>query len=528
MEALLKELKARNIAVSLNNDGLKVKFNGSELPADLLERIREQKENLVVYLQNIQEKKETAAIVPATHAESYPLSSSQLRLWLLSQVDENSIAFHIQGAAYFDGSLDTKALEGAFTALITRHEILRTVFKQDTTGDVRQYVRQEEHTGFSISYKDLREWTDAEEQAKQELRLLYTLPFNLATGPLLRVALYQLNDERWVFSYVMHHIISDSWSMEILIRELLTIYNYNLSGKNNELPALQIQYKDYACWQQQQLASPEMEEHRQYWVNHFKEGVPVLDISRRQRPAEFTYKGNYHRAVIDKQTTTQLLIITQTYNGSLFITLLAFIKLLLFHYTKANRIMVGTSFAGREQESLENQIGLYINNLPLLTYITPAMPWKEFYAGVKDTVVNAMKHQAYPLDELVNDTGYKPDKSRPGIFNVLVELHTEVITGPVQGPAGFAIKPFDKQFTTTNFDLGFECKLTQDETAILIQYNTDLFEPEEIELLKERLLGLMQKIISNQDSTIAQTGFTAGEGRNEKTGTFSFSGAEKF
>jgi hypothetical protein len=528
MEALLKELKARNIAVSLNNDGLKVKFNGSELPADLLERIKEQKENLVAYLQKIQEKKETGTIEPATPAESYPLSSSQLRLWLLSQVDDNSIAFHIQGAAYFDGSLNTKVLEDAFRALITRHEILRTVFKQDATGEVRQYINEMEHTGFSIQYKDLWEWTDAEEQVKQELRLLYADPFNLETGPLLRVALYRLSDQRWVFSYVMHHIISDSWSMEILIRELLTIYNTNLSGENIELPELQVQYKDYACWQQQQLASPEMEEHRQYWINHFKGGVPVLDISRRQRPAEFTYKGNYRRTVIDRETTAQLTAITQTYNGSFFITLLAFVKLLLFHYTQKSRIMAGTSFAGREQENLENQIGLYINNLPLLTSITPGMCWKEYYAEVKETVVNAIKHQAYPLDEMIDDIGYKPDKSRPGIFNVLVELHTAVITEPVQGPGGFTIKPFDKQFTTTNFDLGFECKLEQDETGILIQYNTDLFEPEEIELLKERLLGLIQRIISDQDITIAQTGFTAGEGRNEKNGAFSFSASEKF
>jgi non-ribosomal peptide synthetase component F len=190
--------------------------------------------------------------------------------------------------------------------------------------------------------------------------------------------------------------------------------------------------------------------------------------------------------------------------------------------------MAGTSFAGREQENLENQIGLYINNLPLLTSITPGMCWKEYYAEVKETVVNAIKHQAYPLDEMIDDIGYKPDKSRPGIFNVLVELHTAVITEPVQGPGGFTIKPFDKQFTTTNFDLGFECKLEQDETGILIQYNTDLFEPEEIELLKERLLGLIQRIISDQDITIAQTGFTAGEGRNEKNGAFSFSASEKF
>lgn len=509
MESLLKELKANNIAVSLDESDLKIKFNGPELPAELVRKIRENKSQIVAYLKTITRKTDDSSIPIQPPQENYPLSSSQLRLWILSQFEEANLAFNIQGTAVFEGTLDYAALESSFTSLIERHEILRTVFKENNEGEVGQFILPVNETGFGIQHCDLRTAKEKKEMVQQLVQSLAAKPFDLALGPLMRAGLYQVDEARWIFTYVLHHIISDSWSMEILIRELLMLYNQHAKEEASQLIPLRVQYKDYASWQQNRLNSEEMLEHQKYWLDQFKEGVPVLDISRKKRPAEFSYKGSYLRCAIDAGTTKNILHITQEYNGSLFISLLFFVKLLLHQYTGKKRIMTGTSFAGREHVELENQIGLYINNLPLVTSIKEDMLLKELYAGVKDTVMHALQHQEYPLDVLVNEIGYKMDKSRPGLFNVLVELHTEVITDRSPGIEGFTIKPYDKKFTTTNFDLGFEFKHIQGEIDILIMYNTDLFDMEEIELLKDRFLHLVNDTVNefDGDKSIHTTNF---------------------
>lgn len=492
MEGLLKELKERNVVIALDGADLKVRFNG-RLADDLLKRIKEHKSSLIEYLQRQNRPAGKAVIEPAPLQDGYPLSSSQLRFWMLSQFEEGNIAFNIQSTSVFEGKLNCEALEKAFRSLISRHEILRTVFREDERG-VRQYILSYEETGFRMRYVDLRHEEDRYERMEDLLGSAAAQPFDLAAGPLLRACLYRLEDERWMFTHALHHIIMDSWSMELMTKELVLFYNAHNRGEGDALKPLSIHYKDYAWWQKQQLEEGFFREHRSYWLERFRNGVPVLDVSRKKRPVTFSYKGNVWKFTMSREATENLVSLSNRFNGTLYASLLFFVKLLLYKYTRRNSIMVGTSFAGRDHLRLEDQIGLYINNLPLITEIDEELSLKDFYAGVKKTLFDALQHQDYPLDLLVGEIGYKMDKSRSGLFNVLVELHTDVVTGKPMGFDGFSVKPYNKKFSIANFDLAFEFKKHGDQVEGLIVYNTDLFDHGEVGLIKERLLRLLDYI----------------------------------
>jgi hypothetical protein len=517
MEDLLKELKEKNVVIALDGSDLKVRFNG-RLADGLLKRIKEHKSRLIEYLQEQNRPAGKPVIEPAPLQNGYPLSSSQLRFWMLSQFEEGNIAFNLQSTHVFEGKLNCEALEEAFRSLVSRHEILRTVFREDERG-VRQYILPYEATGFKVQYMDLRHEKDRYERIEGLVGPVAAQPFDLAAGPLVRVCLYRMEDERWMFTHALHHIIMDGWSMELMTKELLLLYNVHNKGEKSTLEPLGIHYKDYAWWQRKQLEEGYFREHRNYWLERFSSGVPVLDISRKKRPATFSYKGNVCKFTIGREVAGSLVNLANRFNGTLYTSLLFIVKLLLYKYTRQGRIMVGTSLAGRDHLRLEDQIGLYINNLPLITEIAGELSLKEFYVRVKKTLFDALHHQDYPLDVLVSEIDYKMDKSRSGLFDVLVELHTDVVTGKPIGFDGFSVQPYKNKFSTANFDLAFEFNKQQDQVEGFIVYNTDLFDHGQIVLMKERLLRLLECILNDfdEDQKVRDIDFTIHE-EKQKTG----------
>jgi hypothetical protein len=378
--------------------------------------------------------------------------------------------------------------------LISRHESLRTIFKQDEQGEIKQFIQSPNESGFQVNYADLRQLG---QQALNELiQQDFNQPFDLKTGPLLRVGLYQVEDSKCVFTYVMHHIISDGWSMEILIRELLVFYNAYAKGELDPLPPLRVQYKDYAAWQQEQLSGEKLQAHKEFWVKEFEDGIPQLDVSNKKRPVQFSYKGDVLLFELDADQAAALSKITGLYGGTMFMSLLLVVKLLLYRYTGKNRIMVGTSLAGRNHYELENQIGLYLNNLPLITDVDNNIRLKELYDRVKSTVLNTLEHQVYPLDILIHEIDYVLDQSRPGLFNVVVELQTPSADG-IEGKTDFTIQPFGMKTNTSMFDLNFDFLQVNDQLKCSISYNTSLFGHKDILLMKKRLIQLLMNIADN-------------------------------
>ncbi|MBB5624256.1 amino acid adenylation domain-containing protein [Pedobacter cryoconitis] len=420
------------------------------------------------------------AIAPAPVQASYPMSSSQRRLWILSQFEDGNSANNMPGVYEFEGELEPASLAYAFKLLIERHEILRTVFRADEKGDIRQFIFPANEVQFTIPDFDLRGEKQQYAKLKSLLQHEFTRPFELAEGPLVRASLYQTEDHKWIFTYTLHHIISDGWSMGIMINELLLFYNSHRKGEANPLASLRIQYKDYAVWQQEQLSGETLKGHKDYWLKQFEGELPVMDLpGDRTRPAVKTYNGGVIYKTIAKDLASELRSFSQEQGATLFMSLLAVVNTLLYRYTGDEDIITGSPIAGREHIDLDDQIGFYVNTLSLRTRFKGTDNFKDLLAHVKQVTLGAYEHQIYPFDELVDALNLKGDISRNPLFDVLVELQNNETSQSkkTHTPEKLKVKFHEEEINLfSRFDLSFSFLETANELTISIEYNSDLFD----------------------------------------------------
>ena len=510
MEHLLEKLRENNIIIFLDKNELKVKFNGKSLPDELLKEIKENKASIITYLSNLNDLSPNRDIVPVNREDGqYPLSSSQYRLWLISQMQEGNIAYNMPEVVVFKGELNLPALSYSFDYLIERHEILRTVFNEDADRNIKQVIYPPEQLNFKISSRDYRDGTKNPEKLLAIISHEINKPFNLITGPLIRAAVIQTSNDKWIFICTLHHIISDGWSMGILINELLVIYNSRINGTVIPLQPLKIQYKDYAVWQQDQLSDTSLKYHRDYWLKQFEGNVPVLNLpSDKSRPAVKTYNGSVATRTFDNDLKQQLQLIVQEAGGSLFMGLIAIVNVLLYKYTSQKDIIIGCPTAGRDHLDLEGQIGFYVNTLALRTKFEASDTFEELLNLVKKVTLEAFVHQVYPFDELINALSHQRDVSRNPLFDVMVVLQNTDIKGRnlhSQSLNGIEIMPLeDLERVISLFDLRFDFQENENGLNIDIEYNTDIYGSHIIESIGDSLVEISRAIVKNPDISISR------------------------
>lgn len=420
------------------------------------------------------------AISPTPIQASYPMSSSQRRLWILSQFEDGNSANNMPGVYEFEGELDPASLAYAFRLLIERHEILRTVFRADEKGEIRQFIFPAHEIQFSIPDFDLREENQQQEKLKSLLQHEFTKPFELAEGPLVRASLYHTADHKWIFTFTLHHIISDGWSMGIMINELLLFYNSHKKDEPNPLAPLRIQYKDYAVWQQEQLSSETLNGHKDYWLKQFEGELPVIDLPvDRTRPAVKTYNGAVIHKTIAKDLASTFKSFSQEQGATLFMGLLAIVNTLLYRYTGDEDMITGSPIAGREHIDLDDQIGFYVNTLPLRTSFKGTDNFKDLLALVKQVTLGAYEHQIYPFDELVDALNLKGDISRNPLFDVYVELQNNETSQSkkTNPPENLKVRSHEEEINLfSRFDVSFSFVETENELTLSLEYNSDLFD----------------------------------------------------
>jgi amino acid adenylation domain-containing protein/non-ribosomal peptide synthase protein (TIGR01720 family) len=429
-------------------------------------------------------------------SDGYELSSSQQRLWTLSQLEEVNVAYHIPAVFVMQGELNRTALATAFSLLLERHEILRTVFRENETGKAMQYVLPVAECGFGISYQDAR--NVEEHELKACVQQDFQRPFNLGHGPLMRACLYRVAENSWVFTYVMHHIISDGWSMDVLIKELLALYS---EGTAAVLQTLGIQYKDFAAWQRAQLRGDALQQQKNYWLQQMEGELPVLDLSTdKPRPAVKTYNGGIVKRIFSPALSAALKQFNQQRGSTLFMSLLAGVNALLHRYTGQEDIIIGSPIAGREHAELENQVGFYINTLALRTRFSGTDSFSRLVEQVKAVALGAYDHQLYPFDALVEDLGVQRDVSRSALFDVMVVLQDT--PQDVQEVKGISLSRYEGlEHKTSKFDLLFNFN---EDLQLSIEYNTDLFFAETIERMAAHLEQLLNAAVANQAKLIGE------------------------
>lgn len=432
--------------------------------------------------------------------EHYPLSHAQRRLWVLHQFEAEPTAYNMPVALKVEGELDIEALERAVVALVARHETLRTRFAT-MAGLPVQVV--EAAVAPQFRWHDYMAAENSEAQVAEFAERHAAMLFELDTTPLLAMDLVQLDKAEFVLLFNMHHIISDGWSMQVLVKELLFFYRGFVSGEAPELPDLRVQYKDFSAWQERLLASERSADMRAYWLNQLSGELPVLQLPYdRPRPAVKSERGASVRLNLGLPLSESLYELSNRQGVTLFMMLTAVVNVLLHRYSNQQDIVVGTPVAGRQHPDLEDLIGVFVNTLAIRSAIDPEAPFEAYLQQLKTTVTGAFEHQLYPFDALVEELAIARDLSRHPVFDVMVVMATGQTVN--YSDQHLRLTPMSSAKRTSKFDLGFNFSLDEDGIALALDFNTDLFDPESIDYLAQHFEQLCLSVVAAPSAPIAQ------------------------
>jgi amino acid adenylation domain-containing protein len=441
--------------------------------------------------------------------ESYPLTASQNRLWILSQMEGGSLAYNMPAAVNLKGIVDFDTFVQSFKIIIDRHEILRTYFKTNKEGEVRQHIIPAEEAKFTIIEEDFCFANNQREAVTNYLHEKNAEPFDLEQAPLIRASLIKLKENEYVFFLSLHHVIGDGWSIELLVSEFVKAYNGLSQGRAINLPELKIQYKDYAVWLNGHIQQEEQQTSEQYWLDQFKGDLPVLELPGfKKRPLIQTYNGNQLRYHFSAEFLEKVKVFSQKQDVTLFMVLMAGINALLHRYTGQEDIILGTPIAGREHPDLENQIGLYLNTLGIRTQFKEKGNFLDLVALQKKTLLNAYDHQNYPFDALIGKLNLKRDTSRSALFDVLVILQNQSQLNNLNTEAlvGLEFSNYDFSGKMSQFDLTFTFVETND-LELSIEYNTDIYDKFLIERMFVHFENLLNAFLLQPTKAIQEVDY---------------------
>jgi len=423
-----------------------------------------------------------------------PLSFAQQRLWFIDQLEPGSAFYNVPAAVRLKGSLNKEALEQTLTEVIRRHEVLRTRF--GTVGG-RAVQVIEAAAPVQLEVEELSELEVAEREARvRELaQEEAATPFDLSRGPLLRVKLVRLDEQDHVVLLTLHHIVMDGWSLGIFIREIATLYEAFIEGKPSPLPELAIQYADFALWQRAYLQGEVLEQQLKYWHEQLAGAETVLKLpTDKPRPAIYSYRGATHKFILPEAVTAPLRKLSQEQGCTLFMTLLAMFKTLLYRYTEQEDILVGTAIANRNRSETEALIGFFVNSLVLRTDLSGNPSFRQLMQRVRETTLGAYVHQDMPFEKLVEELQPERNLSQAPLFQVSFGVHNT----PIQTLSlpGLELSQMDFDFDASRFDLTLWMSESQDELSGIWYYNTDLFEAATIKRLQGHFETILQNVLA--------------------------------
>jgi amino acid adenylation domain-containing protein len=430
-----------------------------------------------------------------------PLSFAQQRLWFLDQLEPGTALYNVPAAVRLRGQLAVEALQRTLTEVVRRHESLRTTFTVEG-GEPRQVIAEPEE--FPLRVIDFSEMT-AEAADQAALRVVAAeavRPFDLATGPLLRVTLIRVSEQEHVVVLVMHHIISDGWSMGLLIGEVTRLYAAYGSGSAVAPEELEWQYADYAGWQRRRLSGAALEEELSYWREQLAGAPAVLELATdRPRPAVPSYRGATEAVELSAELTEGLRELSRKSGVTLFMTLLGGFQTLLWRYSAQDDIVVGADMANRNRREVEGIIGFFVNMLVMRTSLAGDPTYVELLGRVREVALGAYAHQDLPFDKLVEELVGDRDSSYNPLFQVALVLQNTPMSA-LELP-GVTISPFPIDTGTVPFDLVLS--LSESSTGIegTLSYSVDLFDRETIQRMLRHLQKLLESVIQDPEQRLS-------------------------
>ncbi|QXU43275.1 non-ribosomal peptide synthetase [Pedobacter sp. D749] len=455
--------------------------------------------SLSAYIEQLQSAGDMTEYSDISHIPDsvyYDLSHSQRRLWALSHQPGSGLAYNLVGTHVLEGDLDVEAFRRAFGEVVSRHEILRTGF-HEVSGEPVQQVEPFSSMGFSVVYRDLRGLSEDSVELQEIIREEVSKPFDLSEAGLLRSQLLHLSADRYLFVFTMHHIISDGWSMRVLLKEVSVLYLYYKKGGAYPLAELRLQYRDYARWQVQELADP-AHRSRAYWKEQFSGQLPLLSVrGDKSRPVQKSYNGSREHFMIGADVSDGLSMLSRSHDSTLYMGVLTSLYILLYKYSHQRDIIIGTPVSGRSHRDLEEQIGFYVNTLALRMQFEESWSYIGLLRRVKERCLEAFAHDQYPFDCLLEDLSLVRDPGRSPLFDVMLTF--EGSGSSEEMLEGITISNNETELPVSKFDLTWIVVSGESGLSVNIEYNTDLFSREWILQLGSHYQELLRSIVLNPD-----------------------------
>ncbi|MEM8534978.1 MAG: amino acid adenylation domain-containing protein [Chloroflexota bacterium] len=440
--------------------------------------------------------------IPAVPRQAvYPLSFAQQRLWFLEHLEGASATYAIPLLFHLTGPLDRAALQTSFQQLLDRHAVLRTTIALHD-GTPAQTVHPT--TPFPLPLCDLCHLSPP--QRDDLLTHLSQRPFDLATGPLLRVALFRLTPHDHLLLLALHHIAADGWSMSILAHELQSVYHAVRHAQPATLPPLPIQYTDFAIWQRQRATRPAYHTQLAYWTTQLAQLPAALALPTDfPRPSHQTFAGCVHTHPVPQALCAQLHQWSTHLQMTPFMLWLAACHLLLARYSGQPDIVVGTPIAGRTHPDLRSLIGCFINTLAIRSTIAATTTGQTLLAQVRETVLAAFDHQEVPFEQIVQALQLPRELHRTPVFQVLLLLQTTPQTSFAF--EGLTVTAVPMTTATAKFDLTINLVEQSDTWVLQMEYNTDLFTAATIARMQRHYLRLVEQLLLHSEEPVWQLSY---------------------
>jgi amino acid adenylation domain-containing protein len=443
-----------------------------------------------------------APLLRTTRRVHYQLSFAQQRLWFLSQLDPKSPVYNMPSAIQIQGRLNREALENALNEIIRRHETLRTAFGEIDGQPVQAISAGRALTLAAVDLCQLEE-LERESELQRLINDEARQKFDLVGGPLIRARLARLNRHDHVLMLSVHHIVSDGWSMGVMIREIGALYKAFAAGESSLLNELPIQYADFVQWQRGWLTGEVLETELRYWEQQLSGAPALLELpTDRPRPRKQTFRGAVIRFEMASGLPGKLHEVSRQRDATLFMTLLAVFQVLLHRYTGQADISVGSPIANRNSSETEGLIGFFVNTLVLRADLSGDPTFNQLLARLREVALGAYANQDVPFEMLVERLRPERDTSHSPLFQAMFALQNAPAEALVL--KGLTLKGCEAHSGTTKFDLTFSVFETPDSLAGTVEYNTDLFDERSIKQLLGHYEILLDSVAANPQCRISR------------------------
>ncbi len=483
--------------------------------SDISSQVRDlspnQRERLLAKLREIRPAQEqrTGADFSRRMAESGMLSFAQQRLWFLHQMYPETTAYHVPLTIRINLPVNVQILEKTLAEIARRHEILRTTFKLRGGQPIQSVTTSAE---VSLRTTDLRDLLEGEREnaATSLIREEFTQPFDLSNGPCWRSFLVQLHDDKFILQVIFHHIIFDGWSIPIFLKELKANYEAIASDGPSPFPELPAQYLDFTLGQREWLQKPVLQSQLAYWKNHLADAPPLLLMpTDRPRPQALSFRGNNQIFRLPEPLTAKLRQLARAEDATLFMTVLAAFKTLLYRYSRQTDILIGTPIANRDQYELEDLIGFFLNTLALRSKVSDQMSFRQLLRSVRETCLDAYTHQDLPFEQLVEELCPERDPRHTPIFQVAFTLQTP--SPSLRASSQWSLVGMSMGSQSSQFDLTLNMEDRGQELVGVLEYNTDIFEDVTVARMLRNFQRLFEAIVSDPDMRVGSLPLVSAE-----------------